>query len=220
MVVTGILIDSLIVLTMMLFVFIGYKRGLIKLGIRLFALIIAIFLAVILYKPIAGIIMNKTRVDENISDSIYYKIQDKDLSSLSEEDKKQNKLLFLGEDYINQAIEEKRGDATRFVADSLSVTIVETSTFISLFIALRIVLIVLNLLADVIGSIPIIKQFNHTGGVLVGFIEGIVIINVLFAFLYLINPFVANGNIGNALDQTFMGKIMFENNIIVNKIAK
>ena len=120
----GIAIDIFIVLFMMLSIFIGYKRGLIKVGIRLFALIIALLLTIILYKPIARVVMDKTQLDENISNTIYSKISDKDFNNISDQDKKENKLLLIGEDYIKQAIDEKKSDVARFVSDSLAVTIV------------------------------------------------------------------------------------------------
>ncbi len=216
----GIAIDIFIVLFMMLSIFIGYKRGLIKVGIRLFALIIALLLTIILYKPIARVVMDKTQLDENISNTIYSKISDKDFNNISDQDKKENKLLLIGEDYIKQAIDEKKSDVARFVSDSLAVTIVELAIFISLLIVLRILLIIMNLLADFIGNLPIIKQFNKVGGFVVGLLEGIVIIYAVFAICFLLDPFAGNGNIGKTIQSSTLGEMIYDNNIIVNKIAK
>lgn len=216
----GILIDVGIVLFMALCTFIGYKRGLIKLAIRFCALVLAIVLTIILYKPIAGVIMNKTELDENISEAIVSKIQHKDLENISDEDKKENQLLVLGENYIKQAIEEKKEDAVKFVADSLTVSIVETLTFISLLLIIRIILIILNLFADILGNIPIIKQFNKAGGTIVGLIEGTIIVYSLFAVLSLISPFVGNNDIESNVNKSFLGKMVYKNNIIVNTIGK
>ncbi len=216
----GIAIDIFIVLFMMLSIFIGYKRGLIKVGIRLFALIIALLLTIILYKPIARVVMDKTQLDENISNTIYLKISDKDFNNISDQDKKENKLLLIGEDYIKQAIDEKKSDVARFVSDSLAVTIVELAIFISLLIVLRILLIIMNLLADFIGNLPIIKQFNKAGGFVVGLLEGIVIIYAVFAICFLLDPFAGNGNIGKTIQSSTLGEMIYDNNIIVNKIAK
>ena len=83
----GIAIDIFIVLFMMLSIFIGYKRGLIKVGIRLFALIIALLLTIILYRPIARVVMDKTQLDENISNTIYSKISDKDFNYFNRAEK-------------------------------------------------------------------------------------------------------------------------------------
>ena len=209
-----------IVLFMALCTFIGYKRGLIKLAIRFCALVLAIVLTIILYKPIAGVIMNKTELDENISEAIVSKIQHKDLENISDEDKKENQLLVLGENYIKQAIEEKKEDAVKFVADSLTVSIVETLTFISLLLIIRIILIILNLFADILGNIPIIKQFNKAGGTIVGLIEGTIIVYSLFAVLSLISPFVGNNDIESNVNKSFLGKMVYKNNIIVNTIGK
>ena len=216
----GIAIDIFIVLFMMLSIFIGYKRGLIKVGIRLFALIIALLLTIILYKPIARVVMDKTQLDENISNTIYSKISDKDFNNISDQDKKENKLLLIGEDYIKQAIDEKKSDVARFVSDSLAVTIVELAIFISLLVVLRIILIIMNLLADFIGNLPIIKQFNKVGGFIVGLLEGIVIVYAVFAICFLLDPFAGNGNISKTIQSSTLGEMIYDNNIIVNKIAK
>ena len=50
-------------------------------------------------------------------------------------------------------------------------------------------------MANVIGEIPIIKQFNKSGGIIYGIVEGFLLINVIFAVLYMINPICLNGNI-------------------------
>ena len=208
----SIFIDVGIILFIALCVFIGYKRGLIKLAIRLCALVLAILLTMIFYKPIAGIIINNTQIDENISNTIYDKIKDKDLENITKEEMKENKLLFLSENYISEAIAEKKDDITKYVADNLAITIVETITFMCLLTVLRIIFMILYLFSDFIGNIPLIKQFNEAGGIVVGLIEGIVITYCVFAVMFLINPFVGNG--------AFLGRTVYENNIIVNTIAK
>lgn len=57
----GILIDLIIIIIMFSFVFIGYRKGLIKVRIKLLAFIISILIALLFYKPIANQIMINTR---------------------------------------------------------------------------------------------------------------------------------------------------------------
>ena len=216
----GIFIDIGIILFIALCTFIGYKRGLIKLAIRVFALLLALILTMILYKPIAGVIMQKSQIDENISNIIYSKIQDTDLEHLTDEQKRENKLLFLSENYVGKALDEKIDDITKYVADNLAISIVEMITFIVLLTVLRIAMMVLYLLSDFIGSIPLIKQFNEAGGTCVGLIEGIVIVYIVFAIMFILNPFVADGNIEKGINSSVLGRTVYENNIIVNTIAK
>lgn len=216
----GFIIDIIIILTMILFIYIGYRKGLIKVAISFLSVIISIIIALILYKPIASQIMASTQLDENISNAIYSKIENIDFQNISEEEKNNNGIIKFAEDYINEAISNSVENTGRYISDSLSITIVEILTFILLVIILRLLLIVLNLLGDVVGNLPIIKQFNKSGGIIYGIIEGFVIINVILAILYVANPIISNGQIEENIQKSNLGKIIYENNFITNTIIK
>ena len=72
----GVIIDLILVALIALSIFLGYKKGLVKLGIQLVAFIIAIVATVILYRPIANLIINVTQIDETIENSIINKVND------------------------------------------------------------------------------------------------------------------------------------------------
>ena len=216
----GFIIDIIIILTMILFIYIGYRKGLIKVAISFLSVIISIIIALILYKPIASQIMASTQLDENISNAIYSKIENIDFQNISEEEKNNNGIIKFAEDYINEAISNSVENTGRYISDSLSITIVEILTFILLLIILRLLLIVLNLLGDVVANLPIIKQFNKSGGIIYGIIEGFVIINVILAILYVANPIISNGQIEENIQKSNLGKIIYENNFITNTIIK
>lgn len=216
----GILIDIAIVIIMFLCIFIGYRKGLMKVAIRLVAFIVAIILALLLYRPIASQVMANTELDEKINETIYSKIKDIDFSNISEEDKNQNEIVKIAGNYIEEGLKKSTENTALYVSESLSTTIVEAIVFICLLIALRIALIVLNLLADIIGELPIIKQFNKSGGIIYGIIEGLIIINCIFAVLYIVNPIYKEGEIQKNIEQSNLGKIVYENNFIINTIIK
>lgn len=216
----GILIDISIIIIMLLCVFIGYRKGLIKVAIRFIAFIIAIILAVLLYRPISNQVMLNTDLDEKIDETIYNKIKDIDFSNISEEDKNKNEIIKIAEKYIKEGFEKGTENTAKYVSESLSIIIVEAIVFIVLLIALRIALIILNLMADMIGSLPIIKQFNKSGGVIYGLIEGFIIVNCIFALLYIINPIYKNGEIQKSVEKSTIGQMVYENNFIINTIIK
>ena len=56
----GIVIDGVIILFILISVFLGYRKGLVSLGIHLVAIIVALVIAFILYRPIGRLIMNTT----------------------------------------------------------------------------------------------------------------------------------------------------------------
>ena len=59
----SLIIDLIIIAIVLLFTFLGYKRGLIKVAIKLCTFFIAIIVAFMLYKPIANIVIDNTVYD-------------------------------------------------------------------------------------------------------------------------------------------------------------
>ncbi len=216
----GIVIDVSIVLAMVAFVYMGYRKGLIKVAISFVAVLISILIALILFRPIASQIMANTDIDESISNTIYEQIENIDFNNISDEEKNNNGIMQIAQGYVNEALESSKDNTARYVSDSLTITIVEGLTFLGLLIVLRLLLLVLNVFADMIGSLPIIKQFNKSGGIVYGIIEGFLVINLILALLYMLNPIVSNGVIKQNIDKSYLGKIVYENNFIVNSVIK
>lgn len=216
----GIVIDCLVVLVMASCIFVGYKKGLMKVAINFIAIFLSIILALILYKPVANFIVNNTELDEKINSGVYEKIKDEDFYNLSDEAKDKNGLLQISDKYINEAIQSSKDNVAQYVSDRITETIINGIAFVIVVIALRVVLILLYLLSDVIGSLPIIKQFNKSGGILYGVIEGLFFVNLVFAILYVLNPVCLNGKIDEAVQKSNLGKLAYNDNIIINMIGK
>ena len=216
----GIVIDCLVVLVMASCIFVGYKKGLMKVAINFIAIFLSIILALILYKPVANFIVNNTELDEKINSGVYEKIKDEDFYNLSDEAKDKNGLLQISDKYINEAIQSSKDNVAQYVSDRITETIINGIAFVIVVIALRVVLILLYLLSDVIGSLPIIKQFNKSGGILYGVIGGLFFINLVFAILYVLNPVCLNGKIDEAVQKSNLGKLAYNDNIIINMIGK
>ena len=61
----GILVDIILIAIVLVSAILGYKKGIVKLGAKLFAGIIAIILTIVLYKPVTEIVMEKTLIVSN-----------------------------------------------------------------------------------------------------------------------------------------------------------
>ncbi len=216
----GILIDCLIILVIAFCIIIGYRKGLMKVAISFIAIILSIVLALIFYRPLSSFIQNHTEIDDKINNGIYEKIKDVDFANLKEDEKEKNEILKFSEKYIDEALKNAQDNTAQYVADSLTITIIDGIAFIILLIVSRIILIALNLLADIIGNFPIIKQFNKSGGIIYGIIEGIFIVNVVFAILYVANPICLDGKIEENINKSNIGSIVYEENIFINTITK
>lgn len=202
------IVDLIIIAIILLFTFLGYRRGLIKVAIKLCTFIIAIIVAFVLYKPISNVVIENTGIDESIESAITDRILPEG-ASIDEEVELSNDLP--------SVILENSENTVKGIATSFSNTIIETGCFLIIFIAVKIILKFVTVLADLIAKLPILKQFNALGGTIYGVLEGLFIVFVGFAIVSLIAPLL-DISILEAINSSILGSIFYNNNIILNFI--
>ena len=72
----SIIVDLIIIAILAICIFFGYKKGLTKCIIKIASFFIAIIVAVMFYKPVSDIVIEKTSIDESIESSIVNIIKD------------------------------------------------------------------------------------------------------------------------------------------------
>ena len=196
----GIVVDIIIVAILALTIYLGYKKGLVEVAVKICAFVIAIVATVILYKPFANIVINVTGIDETIENSII-ESANKAINNNNENG--------VAKEIRNSATGEIIPEAARKIA----VNIVTGGCAIILFLAVRIGLIFVTALANAIAKLPILKQFNKAGGIIYGALKGIIIV---YAILLLINAyaqFKPQNIMSENIEKSYIGKIMYQNNI-------
>ena len=105
-------------------------------------------------------------------------------------------------------------------ANVVSEKVINICVFLAIFIVVRVLAMLLTILADAIMSLPILKQFNKAGGVLYGGIKSLVIIYLILAIIFVITYITGNTVISEAISKSYITKIFYNNNIILNFIFK
>lgn len=221
----GFVVDIIILALIALSIFIGYKRGLIKCAINVLSFFIAILVVILLTTPISNLIINNTKIDDNIKATILEKIYPNDAGdafrSLGKEelklDENNSNLPEVVRDYVNDLTKGAYNNADVF-AENISVMIVNIAVAIVLFIGTKFALIFVKALADIVGKIPLIKQFNKAGGIIYGVASGVVRVYLILAIISIIVPVLANGSIIDAINSSMIGKAMYNNNILLKII--
>ena len=216
----GLLVDIIILIIMALCIFIGYKRGLIKCAINVLSFFVAIIVVILLTTPVTNLIINNTKIDDNIKETILDKL---DIGNLEdgqvELNENSSNLPEVVREYINNLMVEinstATGDIAQALAENISVMIINVAVAIILFIGTKLVLVFIKVLADIIGKIPLLKQFNKAGGIIYGIAKGIVTIYLLLAVISIIVPLLSNTVIADAINQSMIGKAMYNNNILL-----
>lgn len=204
----ALIIDLIIVAIILLFTFLGYKRGLVKLAISLCTFFIAIIVAFALFKPISNVVIENTSIDETIENTITDNILPE---GTSPEDKVEKDL-----DLPNMILKGSE-NTVKDIANSFSTAIIETACFLIIFIVVKIVLKFVTVLADLIAKLPILKQFNELGGTIYGVLEGLLIVFVIFAIISLVSPLM-DASILNNINESVLGSWFYNNNILVDFI--
>lgn len=213
----GIFVDVIICSIIILNVFIGYKKGLIKVAVNIFAFFIAIIATFILFKPISNLVINNTQIDDKIKETIITKAsRNQNLNENDKNDENEGVIQEYIENEIKTKAEEVKNNTIETLAEAISIKSVEILTWIMLFVAIRIVLILLKFLSETISEIPIIKQFNEVGGIIYGIVKSAVIIILILTIIFIISSIRGNGKINDAIEESYVTKFIYNNNIIVN----
>lgn len=204
----AIAVDLMILSIVLLFVFLGYKRGLVKVAFKLCTFFIAIILAFMLYKPVAKIVIENTNIDETIETKITDKILPEGKTETDEVDLSES---------LPTIILKNSENTVQSIAKSCSNTLIETACLVLIFIITKIVLKFVTALADLIAKLPILKQFNKLGGTIYGIIEGLFIVFLGFAVISLIAPML-DVSVLEAINSSTLGSICYNNNILLKII--
>lgn len=210
----AIIIDIVIVAIIALCLFLGYRRGLTGSLLKILSFVLAIVIAFILFKPVSNLVINHTNWDDSLKTSIEQFITEK--TSTPEEKSSLPQVIV---DYIDetmaQSVNEAKEIAIENTAQSVTNLIVNAGVWIAVFIIARILLIFIRFITALIAKLPVIKQFDKLGGILYGILEAFVILYVLLAIISFIAPMINNAEFIDALNKSFIGSMLYNNNILL-----
>lgn len=196
-------LDLIVILIILLFTFIGYKQGLVKTAIKILSFFIALIVSMTLYKTLGNIIIKNTQIDENIENVIISKVLPEDYEEKLEI--LPNSLVESGKTTLND------------LAVNITEKIIYAIVFVLLFVVLKIALKFVTLLTNLITKLPIIKQFDKTGGLIYGLAKGFIIVTVIFAVILLASPIIDIKYI-NVINNSYISKMLYNNNLLIRLI--
>lgn len=217
------LIDIVLIAIVTLFIIIGYKAGLVKTVFKLFSGILSLILAMEFYKPFARFML-KT----NMFYSINLKIQTNILKILPDvtiNTKEDVGSLILDKTYIPNPMKESIIDSlpenvnlinnskiAEVIGTRISTLVVELLSVILIFLIVRFLIWVARKILEGIIKLPILKQINKAGGVVLGAVQGIFIVYVLLSIVVVLN----NATILGCIDHSIITKYLYYNNLFID----
>lgn len=213
-----IMIDLIVIGILLLSTFLGYKKGLIGVAFKILSFIIAIIITLILFKPISNYIVNNTKLSQTIENTIIEKLSSEKIEEgkiKQEESNLPNVVVNYINEGIDNAVNETKDNIIKTVAHNLTGTAIDLIVMIGIFIITRLLLLFAKAILEAVSEIPIIKQFNETGGIIYGILRGMLVIYVILAIISLILPMLEKTAILRIINSTILTKMLYNNNLIL-----
>ena len=213
----GIIFDIIIVAIIALNVFVCYKKGLVKLAVGLIAVLAAVILSIVLYKPISNAIIKNTDLDEKIENVI--------IENFSAKTNENEEVRYVGiidylEKYVDDAVNKTQNEIVYETAGTMATRFVNIAVILIIFLITRVVLLALTFISDIITSLPILKQFNEIGGILYGIVKALLIVYVILAIAFFVVYITGNTAVSEAISGSYITKFFYEHNLILNILFK
>ena len=151
----------------------GYSRGMVKIVLSMAAMIITIVLTTILTVPVGAILKATTPIYDNMYEKISETIEESEITDIESV-----KELDLPDLIIDKIMEEEEAinDVKKYVATQVTDTAYTAGVFLVLLIVVYIVVKIAITMLDFVAKLPLIKEVNKLGGLLIGLIYGLTII--------------------------------------------
>ena len=218
----GIIFYLIIILCIAIFVFIGYKKGLAGSLFKFASFILAIILSMVLYNPISHLIMNNTELDESIKESIVTTFSSEEESAENEEKESKFKSEIINSvtEEVEKASEDAKNTVLSQTSGKLAESAVKVVALVVVFIVSKLILMIISMFLKGIVKLPVLKQFDKIGGVVLGAVEGVVLVYVVLAVISISSMVWSNNKLAEYVEESSIGGMIYENNIIVKYFIK
>lgn len=198
---------------------IGRKVGLIKIVFSLFSFIVALTLTVWISPSINGMLKN--------NESFYQKTSQKveDMLFKGNEEKTEQEDIIEGlplPKSIKESLQENKAkqeaNIKSYVVDHVTGIVINALAFVLTFVIVFIALWVISIALNIISKLPILNQLNKMAGLLVGGLQGVIIVWILFVLLTVFSGTeLGKSAIGQINDSTILSFI-YNKNFLLNTV--
>ena len=224
-------IDFVVIGLIAVFAVVGLFKGFIMSIYKLVAFVVCIF-ASIKFSPVLAEIISKTSIYDWIKNTIVRNLpligkeafaSSETVSGASGAEALLGTLPLPG--FFRKSLLGKLPSASELIntegivnaiGDELTKMVVSVLSLIVLYIVLRVILAFMGLLLKGISELPVFKQVNKLGGLILGALQGFLTIYILCAVLMLFNANPRFEPIFNDLGTSLFAREFYENNFIIN----
>lgn len=218
----------IVLLIIVLNVYIGRKMGLIKILFSMLSMLISILLTIIINPYVQNVAYNNKMIYEKIYNAVDTAIESKEASEIG--GKTNNKEEYIKKlkipANISRAIKEDDSGSKvtkkfkQYVNEYITKIIIDTISFIITFLIVFILVWALSKGLNIVSKLPVINTLNKAGGMIIGLIQGIIIIYLLFVIITVFNTTETGETILKLIDESVFLSFIYNKNYLLELIVK
>lgn len=200
---------------------IGLKVGLIKIIFSLFSFILALMLTVWISPSVNRILKNNESFYEKASqkvEGILFENQEQ-----AGDDDKMIEELPLPKSIKESLIENKskaEANIKAYIVSQVTDIAINALAFVITFIVAFIALWVVSIALNIISKLPILNQLNKLTGLVVGGLQGLVIVWILFIVITIFSGTELGGTAFEQIESSVILAFLYDKNLFLNTVLK
>lgn len=211
-------------------VVIGWARGFLKVLLSVAGLIVSIMLALYAAPRVSGYVQEHTKLDEVIASYISEELgfDDKMKETTKAQEIEVIRELAIPETLKSNMLDNNNSEmysalqATgvyEYIAKSIAVVIINAVVFLSLLVIARVFFVTLGKVADGLTKLPIVRSLDKVGGGVLGMIQGLILIWILFLLLSVTSASSISYEMIASIRQIPLLKLLYDNNLILDIVG-
>lgn len=206
----------------------GGKVGFIKTVFSIFSVVIALVLSITISPSVGKILQNNEKINTSITTRIEKIIKLEETDTKVTDEVEVINGLNLPKSLKNSLIENNNTEMYKalsihnfkeYISSYLAAVIINALSFIIVFIVINIILLVLSSVLGIISKLPILNGLNKTAGILVGLLQGLIVIWVLCIVLTASLGTKSGQYIYELVNQSKLLSSIYNNNILLNVVT-
>ncbi len=229
------------------FIYEGNRRGLVRTVFSLFSSIVVLLVGTVISPVISNQLRNNEKIFNYISDKIEKSLenyQKNDEEAGEEKEKSETKItvgteevyvptaLIGGEKVVDKLIsdiltneklvkakEDLQKEVNRRVAVHLTGIVINSGTFVAVYLILSTGLFVLGRLLNIVSKLPVLNEINRLGGSIAGFFKGLIVVWIIFTVMlvFIDRPLVQEGM--RQINENGFLSLLYKYNVVAKVIG-
>ena len=213
------MVDLIIIAVIGVFIYLGYRKGLVKTVFSVVSIFLSAFIATKVYPILTNIMTNSTDIENKISLVVYNNLSKLKITSLEDipqfSNMPENIKSAISTDVMGATGQKLILQLSDYIANIIL-------TLICIVVAYIVVSIIVSIIGNVLESIaklPGLNSINKLGGIIAGLAKGVIIV-YLVLFVIGMLPIKSFKGVAAQVKDSYIGGYIYNNNIITEQVTK